>query len=348
MKKPLVSLFALAMWAAVPAGAAVCALDIVPATTLLLPFFEVDLSKINKPKRAEVTTVTLTNHADSETLVHVTFWTDVALPVLAYDIPMPPFGSQDIPLHDIYRGEISELPGIDPENPGVAPPGVTTEDVIARQTGKAIDGECLTFPRGDNIARGYITFDVVGTNGNVFSNRRGRADHLNVLTGVVTYNNRRRKNGSLEYLVHLEQSEGLGSVWALDYDIGSGSRTEVIVWREAGEGQSLDRAALCDGPSDNGWYPHNQVQVAVADREGNMQEILVDAAGDSIPGFPLAAGRYEIARGGIAVPYKSGTMYLDLSNSAQSWVGLRRSFSSTKRQGRGQAVPVVPIGCTEE
>ena len=154
MKKSLVPWFALFLWTAVPAGAAVCALDIVPASTLLLPFFEVDLSKVNKPKRAEVATVTLTNHGDGETLVHVIFWTDVALPVLADDIPMPPFGSQDIPLHDIYRGEISELPGIDPENPGVAPPGVTTEDVIARQTGEAIDGECLTFPRGDNIARG--------------------------------------------------------------------------------------------------------------------------------------------------------------------------------------------------
>ncbi len=351
MKKPVAWLSALALGTAIPSVAAVCALDVAPASTLLLPFFEVDLSKVANPKKAEVTTVTLTNHSDAETLAHVTFWTDVALPVMAYDILIPPFGSQDIPLHEVFAGEVADLPGIvNPEDPAIAPPGATIEDVIARQTGQPINGNCLTFPRGDRIARGYITIDAI-VNDQVFPNARRRNSHSNVLTGIVSYNNRRRKNGSLEYLVHLEATgsgtiEGLGSVWALDYDISNGARTEIIVWRDIADTQSFDSSAACDGPAPNGWFPHGQTQVTVADEAGSMQEILLNGVGESVAGFPYLAGRYEIGRGGISVPFKKGTLYLDLSDAEQSWVGVRRSFNSTKRQGRAQAVPIVPIECS--
>lgn len=348
MKRPHVFLCVLATLSSAlsPAHATVCALDVVPARTLLLPYFEVDLSKLEKPKKAEVTTVTLTNHYDGETLVHVTLWTDLVGPVVAWDIPIPPFGSQDVPLHEIYRGDITTLPGLSP-GANVAPPGVTTEDVIARQTGEPIDGSCFTFPRGDNVARGYATFDVAST-GNEFPNLVA-GDPPNVLTGVVTYSNRRKKYGAQEYLVHLEEGEGLGSVWAVDYNVRSGSKTELIVWRgpETNE-EGPDFEAVCEGPSENGWYPLNQMEVTVAAEDGTLEEILVDGFGDGIPGFPLATGRYQIGKGDLQVPFNSGTVYLDLSNSPNSWVGVRRSFSSGKRQGRSQAIPVVPVQCFEE
>ena len=41
------------------AQAELCALDVAPASTLLLPYYEVDLNRLRKPRRSEVTTVTL-------------------------------------------------------------------------------------------------------------------------------------------------------------------------------------------------------------------------------------------------------------------------------------------------
>lgn len=337
MRKTVALLVALSIFAVGPAAAVNCALDVAPAGTLLLPYFAFDLKKLNKPTKTDVTTVVINNQSDDEALVHVIVWSDLALPSVDWDIKLAPFGSQEIPIHEIFRGDRLEYPGIDPENPVVSPGGDGRPKEVVRDfhAGRPVDGTCRGFPHGDQIARGYITFD-------------NASDTINVLTGHVRYDNKKRKYGSIEPLVHLERNgraEGLGSVWSTEYDLRNGSRTELIVWRDPGEeGSSIDVDSACDLPEPNGWYPLGQEAFA-SDRVGNMMEIL-EEGGESIPGFPLATGAYELGTGDLQLPYEAGLLILDFRGDGQSYVSFRQTFQSSRRQGRGTAAPLREIQCS--
>ena len=96
----LVLAFACIMSAGPPAAAEMCALDVVPAATLLLPYFEVDLDA-----SSEVTTVfTIHNALPTPTIAHVAFWTDWSQPVLDFDIYLTGYDAQTVDLHDILMG----------------------------------------------------------------------------------------------------------------------------------------------------------------------------------------------------------------------------------------------------
>ncbi len=80
-----------------PASAEMCALDAVPAATLLLPYFEVDLDAV-----PEVTTVfTVHNAFDTATIAHVSIWTDWSQPVLDFDIFLTGYDAQSVDLRDM-------------------------------------------------------------------------------------------------------------------------------------------------------------------------------------------------------------------------------------------------------
>src|SRR5258708_3515890 len=62
--------------AAAPAAAVICTVDAVPAATLLLPYFEVDLNNPNG-----LTTLFSVNNASATAiLVHVVIWSDLPVP----------------------------------------------------------------------------------------------------------------------------------------------------------------------------------------------------------------------------------------------------------------------------
>src|SRR3954453_16150880 len=82
---------------AVPASAILCNIDVSPAATLLLPYFEVDLSNPN----GLTTLVSVNNSSAQAVLAHVTIWSDLSVPVLAFNIYLTGYDVQTINLRDI-------------------------------------------------------------------------------------------------------------------------------------------------------------------------------------------------------------------------------------------------------
>lgn len=305
-----------------------CGAGVEPATTLLLPYFEVELSKVKRIRRAERTTIWLQNPGATAAIAHVLFWTDMGIPVVAWDIDLPPFGSLEMPLHEVFRGDIERLPGLT-DAATLAPAGVTGDEIISRAIGENVGNGCLTIPRGDGIVRGYVTIEEATGEG--------------VIAGWVSYANQRRRAASFEPLVHLDSADNLPIQWAAHFDVSGGSSTELIVWRDSRE-DSPDTLALCEGTEPNGGYPYLQTEALVADENGVLEEILVDDDGLRIPGFPFITGRYELGKGDLELPVDKGTLYLNLSDDFGSWVSIRREFDSSRLQGQAQAVP---LGCPE-
>ena len=325
MRSGLALSLSIALLAPAGAPAEQCGAGVKPATTLLLPYFEVDVKQVRRVRRVEKTTVVIQNPSPAPVTARVTGWTDMGFPVLAWDVPLRGYGSVELPLHEILRGDIRRLPGLEDED-SVAPPGVTGDDVIVRFLGDDIGIGCLTVPRGDKVARGYLTIDDTSGEGG--------------LLGWVSFANRRARVASFEPLVHLEIDDTMPVSWAADFDLSGAGSTELIVWRDAG-GAGPDTALLCEATEPNGGYPYLQKEAFVADESGERHEILVDRDGESIAGFPFATGRYELGRDDLELPIRKGTLFLDLSNTFGSWVSIRRHFENPRLQGQAQAAPLV-------
>jgi hypothetical protein len=223
-----------------PATAEICTIDDVPAATLLLPYFEVDLNDANG-----VTTLFSVNNASaSATIAHVTFWTDESVPTLDFDIYLTGYDLQTINVRDIFNGilprtaDAGEDPGdsISPQGalsqdinfPGSsgpcgqiysAPPTATLSTAIinhirASHTGEfsAVYGGCLGSNYGDNIARGYVTVDVANQCNLEFPNSAGYfidgggglAGNRNILWGDYFYVDTENNYAQGETLVHVE------------------------------------------------------------------------------------------------------------------------------------------------
>ncbi len=139
--------------------------------TLLFPYFELDLAN-----PLNVTTlVAITNGYGSPTLTRVVLWTDWGVPTIAFDVYLDPFAVQTINLRDVFNGNIpstgvggdfSSFAWCGTYPPSHANPALTVnqrDQLAADHTG--VDGPIATNCAGsyhpDQIARGYITVDVV-------------------------------------------------------------------------------------------------------------------------------------------------------------------------------------------
>jgi hypothetical protein len=156
-----------------------CEIGVVPAATLLLPYFEADLAN----PATETTLFTVTNVGALPQIARVTIWTDRAFPVFTFNFFLTGYDQQTINLGDlIARGRIVE-PGTssdsevgfrsaeNDENPLLditacgdlidhVPPQILTEIQRALTAGRTT--ACTTqignvHPR----AIGYVTIDVV-------------------------------------------------------------------------------------------------------------------------------------------------------------------------------------------
>src|SRR5260370_15638523 len=78
------------------AYAVICTIDDVPAATLLLPYFEVDLNNPN----GLTTLFSVNNPSATAALVHVGFWSDLSVPVLDFNIYLTGFDGQSVNLRD--------------------------------------------------------------------------------------------------------------------------------------------------------------------------------------------------------------------------------------------------------
>jgi hypothetical protein len=157
---------------AVKAGrAGVCQIGPGLGSTLLVPYFEVDLTDINGPN----TLISVNNGLANSTLTRLVVWSDWGIPTLAFDIYLEGFDVQTINVRSLFNGNIpstgdgadlSGFPYCGSLPPNHANPALTPgerEQLKTALTGQAghIDGLCYGDSYGDQVARGYITVDVV-------------------------------------------------------------------------------------------------------------------------------------------------------------------------------------------
>jgi hypothetical protein len=239
MSKHALSLLLLALLAlAAPGGALICTIDDVPAATLLLPYFEVELDNPN----GITTLLSINNASPLAVLAHVDVYSDLSVPVLDFNIYLTGYDVQSIDLRDILvngilprTASVGQDPAdtISPDGPfsqdlnfascaGQLPPPALPASFISHLqkslTGKSspiLGNRCAGRDLGDHIARGYITVDTVNNctlrfpadAGYFGPGGSGDATDDNVLWGDYYYIEPQTGFAEGETLVHVEASD---------------------------------------------------------------------------------------------------------------------------------------------
>jgi hypothetical protein len=231
----IVLLFA-GLLASAPARAVICTVDEVPAATLLLPYFEVDLGN----QWGHGTLFSINNASATAVLAHVVVWSDLSVPVLDFNIYLTGYDVQTINLWDVLHGTLPRTAsdGQDPTDT-ISPQGAFSQDInfasctgllpapqlpasfvdhlrlaLTGQASPVLGGRCAGRAFGDNIARGYITVDTVnnctlrfpGDPGYFGSGGTGDATNQNVLWGDYFYVSDMQNFADGNPLVHIEAS----------------------------------------------------------------------------------------------------------------------------------------------
>jgi hypothetical protein len=234
MRKCAFVLLLAALFASVPARAVICTIDEVPAATLLLPYFEVNLDN----RWGGNTLFSINNASSTAVLAHVVVWSDLSVPVLDFNIYLTGYDVQTINLFDVLTGSLPQTAsdGQDPDDT-ISPQGAFSQDINFAScsgflpppstlradfvqhirlalTGKPsptfLAGNCAGRDLGDNIARGYITVDTVNScsllfpgDPNYFTNV---ATFQNVLWGDFFYTDELQSYADGNPMVHIEAS----------------------------------------------------------------------------------------------------------------------------------------------
>ena len=230
----IATFYALAINAATIKNNDSCDVAVLPAATLLLPYFEVD---VNAPATTASTTLfTVVNTTQSPQIARVTLWTDLGYPVVNFNLFLTGYDVQPINLYDILvkrtiappNGATSDAPVgdrslLNDANPKFAPGAVDAcahnpgpisadiaNDIVNALTFGHISG-CGEPQVGLTHAKaiGYATIDLVNTCGATFPTSAGYYNELlydNVLTGdyqVVSPNPVTGNYASGNPLVHI-------------------------------------------------------------------------------------------------------------------------------------------------
>lgn len=180
----------LALWLAAaslcwspPSAAVIGTHDNVPAATLLMPYFEVDLNNTNGQSSA----LQLTNASATAMLTNVTIWSDRGISLFNFNVYLVGYDTQPIDLREVLAGNLPRTAsaGQDPSDsispkgqlsqdinfascgaflPPVTVPAAEVTDLRAGLTGQPMPGQgglCASTSLGDGVARGYVTVDAV-------------------------------------------------------------------------------------------------------------------------------------------------------------------------------------------
>jgi hypothetical protein len=234
----LVGVVLLAFIAATPARAEIGTADVVPAATLLLPYFEVDVAA-EPPASAML--LTIMNASAAPTLARLVLWTDYGVHTYGVNLFLTGYDVETVDLRDIF------------DDAGPA--------VIAAHRGQSsalFDGLCAGFDHGDALARGYVTIDNVNQETDLFPGDPGYfafkgigvANDINQLWGQYLAVDTEREVGEGGPLVHVEahvnplaatfysretnfssadNRERLATSWGTRYWNGL---TDLICWRD--------------------------------------------------------------------------------------------------------------------
>src|SRR6185295_2329938 len=184
----------LAVLLAPPAQALICTIDQVPAATLLLPYFEVDL---NDPNGIN-TLFSINNASATAVLAHVVLWSDLSVPTFDFNVYLTGYDVDAISPKGQFSQDIN-FASCSGQLPPPPIPAAFVTHLRAAHTGlfSSILNGCAGRAFGDNIARGYITVDTVnnctlrfpGDTGYFASGGTGDATNQNVLWGDYFYVN---------------------------------------------------------------------------------------------------------------------------------------------------------------
>lgn len=209
-------------------------MDNVPAATLLIPYFEVDLDNTN----GRNTVISLSDTSASALLANVTIWSNAGVAVKNFNIYLTGFDVSNIDLRAVLNGTlpVSATDGQDPtdtiSNQGVFSQDINyasctgtlpyaalgageVADIQAMLTGRAstvrFPGQCVGTNAGDNVARGYVTIDTVNqcgttnpSSGNYFGN--SVATNQNIMLADYMLVDPSQGTMSLEAAVAIEAS----------------------------------------------------------------------------------------------------------------------------------------------
>ena len=90
----------LALGLASTAYANICAVDVVPAATLLFPFVEFDY---DGGATGATTLFAITNVSNEAQIVHITLWTDYSIAILDFNVVLTGYDVQTINIRDILE-----------------------------------------------------------------------------------------------------------------------------------------------------------------------------------------------------------------------------------------------------
>jgi len=197
-----------------PVKAIIGTIDNVPAATMLVPYFEVDLNNPN----GKTTLFSINNASATAVLAHVTLWSDLGVATFGFNVYLTGYDVSTINLRDIFVNgtlPLSASAGQDPSDQrspkgsfsqdinfascsGILPPppmpAIYVQHLQLAHTGMQdtfTPGQCAGLKYFDGIARGYVTVDTVNSctlsspsDPNYFSSP---ATFQNVLWGDVFY-----------------------------------------------------------------------------------------------------------------------------------------------------------------
>jgi hypothetical protein len=337
------------------AEAVIGIMDNVPSATLLVPYFEVRMPKKIGGKPAGVTTLfSIINGTDLPTLAKVVVWSELAVPVLGFNVYLSGYDVQAIDLQQVLLGHLPQTGSPDVCKGFLPPPPLdpgTVGHVSALLTGKPspLTGQCASRDHGDLVARGYVTVDVVNrctfdvpTDAGYFSGGDRVAANSNALFGEAEIVDRQKKLGIGDLVVHIE---------AADAFFVNGDRTFYgrYVGNNGSDGReplsSIFGARYRDIPKDKifpqgtslvvwrdtlssaatqfacgttpPWFPLNIGEIVAFDEQEN-------AATSPAQPFPAAANRVSTIGPVFPLPFSAGWVYLNLhaglDTHAQAWV----------------------------
>lgn len=366
------------------AFAALNTIEAKPAATLLLPYFEVDLSNPNGIN----TLFEINNASAAAYIAHVTVWSDLSVPVLDFNVYLTGFDVVPISVRDVLEGNLpqtappSVAPGV--SNVGafsvgnpildeascdgqLPPPPLSNFPGLVSSIQASLQGQpaphlgspapCAGQDFGDDIARGYITVDVVrlctlqfpDAPGYFADGGTGQALNDNVLWGNYYYVDTGNSFAQADTLVHVEAEatgqfyvngdytfygryvdwtgtddrEPLGTTYAARYLAGGldgQSASDLIVWRDS----KINQGPFTCGTSPS-WFPLSQNAIVIFDEEENPDTpeifpVSPPQTPDALVPFPAEAQR-TVVNGPSLPTFNEGWLFLNLNTTVTGQSG---------------------------
>jgi hypothetical protein len=324
-------------------GLAQCAIQETPAATLLLPYFEVDLST---PKGA-TTQVRVGNAFSTPVLVEAVVWTDLGVPIFSFDFYLGAFRNVQLDMRTILEngvlpatappaGQFASCAGVLPPAPIAAAILAGYQQALTGQPVATVSNLCAGRDLGDSVARGYVTFDTVSnctlriqSDVGVFgAGGTGDFTDTNALFGDFQYANTSKHTAETHSLVHIvadaiapETSTAGNYTFYGKFDaftavdnrepLGTefaasyvAAGTDLIVWRDS----KVDQSYFTCGTTP-AWYPLGQESAT-----NNSDSGAASSLGAAKP-FPAVTQRVHVGSTALPTPYTSGWFFLDLNTA---------------------------------